>query len=314
MSIEIVYSGAPQRFDRWVKKTYPRVSFGVMQKWLRTGQIRVNKKRIKTDYSLSNDDIIRFPPQFENYQAGFSQSQKPTGNKKTKSLLQNAIIYEDDSCIVINKPQGLAVQGGTNLRDYIDLYLDNLLEGQQDTLRITHRLDKDTSGLLILAKTQEAAQYYTKAFAHHKIQKRYKAILAGIPSQKSGTIDLPIGKMMGAEKEKMSSLAAQTYEAKTHFTVQAMNRSVDICMVEFAPQTGRTHQLRVHAYEGLGCPILGDGKYGGSKAHPSVPDENLPLHHDDLTLQLCASHLSFHNPDGKPISLGIPLPDHFVAI
>ena len=312
MSEEIIFSGAEQRFDRWVKKTYPRVAFGVMQKWLRTGQIRVNKKRIKGDYLLKADDVVRFPPQFLNVNSPLSKADKPTGNKKTKSLLQNAIIYDDETCVVLNKPQGLAVQGGTNLRDYVDLYLGSLLEGQHEPLRIVHRLDKDTSGLLILAKTQEAAQYYTKAFKTKSIAKTYHAVVAGLLKAKKGYIDLPIGKLFGAEREKMSSTADQTDPAQTDFYVISADREHGLSLVEFQPHTGRTHQLRVHALEGLGFPILGDGKYGGKAAHPNLPEDMMPLHSDELTLNLCATGLSFTNPDGKPVRLTIPTPDNFV--
>lgn len=316
MSIEIKFTSlatdTPQRFDRWVKKAYPRVGFAVLQKWLRTGQIRVNKKRIKGDYTLQNNDIVRFPPQFIELQSPLSQTSKPTGNKKTKSLLQQAIVYDDESCVVLNKPQGLAVQGGTNLRDYIDLYLGSLLEGQEEPLRITHRLDKDTAGLLILAKTQEAARYYTKAFQSRNIEKIYHAVIVGIPKQKTGTIDLPIGKLYGADREKMSSTAEHVDPAQTDYQVMGVDREHGLSLVALRPYTGRTHQLRVHALEGLGFPILGDGKYGGKAAHPPLPEDMLPLHQDELTLHLCATGLSFKNLDGKPISLTVPIADYFV--
>ena len=312
MSNQVTYKGHDQRFDKWIKAAYPRVAYGVMQKWLRTGQIRVNKKRVKSDYVLKGGDEVRFPPQFEEVKAPLSKTNKPTGNKKTKSLLQANIVYDDETCVVLNKPQGLPVQGGTNLRDYIDLYLGSLLEGQEEPLRITHRLDKDTSGLLILAKTQEAASYYTQAFKKKEIEKTYLAILAGIPQHTRGEIDLAIGKCRGIDREKMSSTASAVDPALTHYKVLKVDPEHRLSLIEFQPRTGRTHQLRVHALEGLKCPILGDGKYGGKEAHPTLPEDMMPLHSDEITLQLCAISLRFTNPEGKPISLTIPLPDHFI--
>ncbi len=297
--------GNGQRFDRWVKKAFPRVSFGELQKWLRTGQVRVNKKRIKSSYVLQQDDLVRFTPQFVEFQTTFTDDSKPMGNKKTRSLLQQNIIFEDESCLVINKPQGLAVQGGTGLRDYVDLYLDNLLEGQQDPLRITHRLDKDTAGLLILAKTQDSARYYTKAFKNHKILKTYKAVIVGRTPEYSGTIDLPIGKMRGIEREKVSSHAEQVDDAVTDYKELTYDRDRNLTLVALRPYTGRTHQLRVHMLEGLGCPILGDGKYGGRAAH---------CLEEEVTLHLAATGLEFTSETGAPVQLTLPLPDFFVDI
>ena len=297
--------GVGQRFDRWVKKTFPRVSFGELQKWLRTGQVRVNKKRIKSSYVLQGDDLVRFPPHFVEFQTIFHDDSKPTGNKKTRALLQQSIVFEDDSCVVINKPQGLAVQGGTGLRDYVDLYLDNLLEGQIETLRITHRLDKDTAGLLILAKTQDSARYYTQAFKNHKILKTYNAVVVGRLPEHAGTIDLPIGKMRGIEREKVSSHAEQVDEAITEYKELAYDREYDVTLVALRPHTGRTHQLRVHMLEGLECPILGDGKYGGKAAHPFDKE---------ITLHLAAIGLEFTSETGAPVRLTLPLPDFFMDL
>ncbi len=312
MSIIITFKQDSQRFDRWVKKEYPRVAYGELQRWIRTGQIRVNKKRIKTSFQLSKGDEVRFPPQFQNLQKNFDFDNKPTGNKKTRTLLQNSIIYEDETCIILNKPQGLAVQGGTNLRDYIDLYLANLLEGQEDILRITHRLDKDTAGLLILAKTQDAARYYTKAFQSRTIQKTYHAVIVGRPKISAGTIDMPIGKMMGAEKELMSGNAPHVDSAMTDYKTLHFDSRLNLSLLKLTPHSGRTHQIRVHLFEGLGRPILGDGKYGGKEAHPDIDLEDLPLCINRLTMNLAATGLVFDNPDGKPLRLQIPLPDFFV--
>lgn len=293
------------RFDRWVKKAYPRVSFGELQKWIRTGQVRVNKKRIKTSYILQKGDAVRFPPQFAEVEKTFSKDLKPTGNRKTRALLQQNIVFEDASCVVINKPQGLSVQGGTGLTDYIDLYLDHLLEGQLEPLRITHRLDKDTAGLLILAKTQDSARYYTGAFQKRKISKTYHAVIVGRPDRHAGEIDLPIGKMRGIEREKVSSKADEVDDALTDYREVVYDRDRNITLVQLYPHTGRTHQLRVHMLEGLGCPILGDGKYGGKEAHPFE---------EELTMHLAATSLEFTSETGAPVRLNLPIPDFFVRV
>tara|TARA_R110002095_G_scaffold146554_7_gene126784 strand:+ start:1128 stop:2060 length:933 start_codon:yes stop_codon:yes gene_type:complete len=293
------------RFDRWVKKAYPRASFGELQKWLRTGQVRVNKKRIKSSYILQKGDAVRFPPQFAEVEKTFSKDSKPLGNRKTRALLQQSIVYEDASCVVINKPQGLSVQGGTGLMDYVDLYLDHLLEGQEEPLRITHRLDKDTAGLLILAKTQESARYYTGAFQKRKISKVYHAVIVGRPEHYKGEIDLAIGKMRGIEREKVSSKAEEVDEAQTEYREMAYDHERNITLMTLCPHTGRTHQLRVHMLEGLGCPILGDGKYGGKEAHPLE---------ETTTMHLAATGLEFTSATGAPVRLNLPLPDFFVKV
>jgi 23S rRNA pseudouridine955/2504/2580 synthase len=293
------------RFDRWVKKSFPRVAFGELQKWLRTGQVRVNKKRIKAGYILQDQDSVRFPPHFVEFQSTYTSDDKPIGNKRTRSFLQQSIIFEDESCIILNKPQGLSVQGGTGLRDYVDLYLDNLLEDQQEPLKITHRLDKDTAGLLILAKNVEAARFYTKAFETKNIFKMYHAVVVGRPKSPKGTIDLPIGKMRGIERERMSSKAEHVDEAITEYHELVYDRARHITLLALHPLTGRTHQLRVHMLEGLGCSILGDGKYGGQEAHPLE---------EEVTLHLAATSLSFTSMTGAPVSVTIPIPDFFVLV
>jgi len=166
-------------------------------------------------------------------------------------------------------------------------------------------LDKDTAGLLILAKTQESARYYTGAFQKRKIRKVYHAVIVGRPKHHAGEIDLPLGKMRGIEREKVSCKAETVEEALTEYREVAYDRDRNITLVQLFPHTGRTHQLRVHMLEGLGCPILGDGKYGGKEAHPL--DE-------DTTMHLAATSLEFVSETGAPVRLNLPIPDFFVSV
>jgi 23S rRNA pseudouridine955/2504/2580 synthase len=292
-----------QRLERWFKKHYPHIPYTVMQKWLRTGQMRLNGKRIKGQVELSTGDVVRMPPHLDVSPVLKSHGLPQQKNKKTLALLRNNIIYENQDLVILNKPAGLPTQGGTNLKESLTLYLDDLLGGQEQGLRVVHRLDKDTAGLLILAKSLESARYLTALFRDHQIQKTYLAVAVGRLPQKSGVINAPIGKLQGAQKEKMSTKAPDGDEAITDYTVLGYDSQQNLSLVQLSPQTGRTHQLRVHLAEALGCPILGDGKYGGKFAHPLV--QRTQLH-------LAATGLSFKLPGGKPLTLSIPCPDFFV--
>ena len=301
--ITVTTADNTQRFERWFKKHFPHIPYTVMQKWLRTGQMRLNGKRIKGQVELATGDVVRIPPHLDVSPAPKSQDSQQQKSKKTLALLRNSIIYENQDLVILNKPAGLPTQGGTNLKESLTLYLDDLLGGQDQDLRVVHRLDKDTAGLLILAKTLESARYLTALFRDHQIQKIYHAVAVGKLPQKTGVINAPIGKLQGAQKEKMSTKAPKGDVAITHYSVLGYDAQQNLSLVQLCPETGRTHQLRVHLSEVLGCPILGDGKYGGRAAHPLV--RRTQLH-------LAATGLSFKLPSGKPLTLSIPCPEFFI--
>jgi 23S rRNA pseudouridine955/2504/2580 synthase len=293
----IIEPPAHQRLDRWLKKNYPTLPFTFIQKALRTGQIRLNGRRVKGDYMTQPQDALRIPPTFLD---ATPQEKTYRTNPQTRDLLRSLIVFEDESCIILNKPSGLAVQGGTNIQESVDLYARELCDAE---LRIVHRLDKDTAGLLILAKSFEAAQYYTGLFKAHEVDKTYQAVLVGKLPSTAGTIDLPLGQGLDGQQEKMTSQGSDLKAAITRYQVQYYDARLHLSWVSFKPLTGRKHQIRAHATQGLGNPILGDGKYGGKAAHPF--ERRLPLH-------LAATGLRFMSLTGQLVSLEIDVPDYFI--
>lgn len=287
------------KLDRWLKRYYPQFTFNHIHKLTRTGQLRVNGKRAQAQTVLQGRDEVRFP-MFEEAKPVY---RKPVYSSVTVQDLQqfkNSIIFEDDDYLVINKVQGIAVQGGTNTHHHLDLILQNMYPDVSNRPKITHRLDRDTSGVLVFAKTQLAVKWLGQAFHDKNVQKKYYALVVGKMPQTTGIIDAPIGKMVKGDIEKMG-VSEHGDEARTAYIVLKVSSSYPVSYVEFSPQTGRTHQIRVHAAH-LGCPILGDGKYGGKYAH-ALPKRTLICLH--------AAELAFEGRTGKPYLFTAPLPDPF---
>ncbi len=291
-----------KRIKSLIQSRYKYLPYGLLQKWIRTGKIKINNNKIKTDHRLQPDDTISLPDHIITYhKPGLNVFR----NNQTLHTLRNNIIYQDDFCLVINKPCGIAVQGGSNVKDHIDLYLSDLIPDKQ--LYIVHRLDKDTSGLLILAKSSQSASMFMQYFKEHKINKTYYAVLNGVPNKKSGTISLAIGKMTNAQKEKMSSKADNLSPAITRYKVKTVEQDKHLSLVELQIETGKKHQIRVHMTEGLEIPILGDGKYGGKNAYfnSGIGNTRIPLH-------LAATNLQWQYDNGQKVDINIPLPNFFI--
>ncbi|QOL20351.1 RluA family pseudouridine synthase [Candidatus Bodocaedibacter vickermanii] len=276
-------SDQDQTLQRWLKKQFPNVPFSQWQKWLRTGQVRYDGKRAKGNEILVLGQKVRIPP----FAAQFSEQEIPetpkgqlsyTPSQSELEAFKATIIFENDDFIVLNKPAGLAVQGGSTIKKHVDglvraLYPDN-------PPKLVHRLDRETSGLLMLAKTHLMAQKLTKAFSHHIIQKEYWAVTEGIPLKLKGNLITQLEKGWDKDMEKMR-VASATSDAKpseTSYQVIAKNNAKKKALLSLVPHTGRTHQLRVHS-EYLGCPILGDRKY-----NPKTESRQLHLHAHQLTL------------------------------
>lgn len=285
---------ADLRLDRWFKLHFPDLPFGRLSKLMRTGQVRVNGKRAHGSCRLQAGDEVRIPPLDDRPAVKPPRALKP----REKNDIERLVIYRDPDFMVLNKPAGLAVQGGSGTKEHVDRLLP-ALQGKNDEKppRLVHRLDKDTSGLLLVARSAKSARFFTRAFKDKTVKKVYWALVRGVPKPPAGKINAALDKSKGA-KEVMEvredGKAAQTlYQVIDH-------AGDEIAWVALSPLTGRTHQLRVHMAH-IGHPILGDGKYGGRDARFRELPTKLHLH---------AAALSFPLPGGGRTVISAPLPPH----
>ena len=274
------------RLDRWAKAHYPTLGFGQLQKLCRTGQFRLDGKRIEASARLAPGQVVRVPPLGELPEPPPKAAPRQL-RPEDAAFIRGLVIHEDERLIALNKPAGLAVQGGSGTTRHVDGLLDALAR-KGERPRLVHRLDRDTSGLLVVARTVAAARELSFAFQQHKVRKLYWAMLLKGPERNQGLIDLPLAKEGPSGQEKMRHRAHDDdpegvgRNARTRFMVLARAGKVATWTARMA-LTGRTHQLRVHAAL-LGCPILGDGKYGGKDAHPAGAPKGLMLHARELDL------------------------------
>ncbi|MDR7101815.1 RluA family pseudouridine synthase [Croceicoccus sp. BE223] len=289
------------RLDRWFKRHLPQVGFATISRWARTGQIRVDGKRARPEDRLSAGQVVRVPPGGE--QADRAARVRVPLTEEELERADAMLLHRDRAAIVINKPAGLATQGGTGTEMHVDRLLDAFTASDRDPRpRLVHRLDKDTSGVLLTAATPGSAAFFSKRFSGRSARKVYWALVVGVPDIAQGFIDLPIGKQPGTGGEKMMP-DEEGQPAKTRYRVvdRAGNRAA---WVELEPLTGRTHQLRVHM-AAIGHPIVGDGKYGGQLAFLTGSiSRKMHLH---------ARRLIIDHPDGVPLDVTAPLPEHFAA-
>lgn len=252
--VEVNADDAGQRLDRWLKKQRPDLPYVLLQKLLRKGQIRVNGKRAGPDTRLEKGQQIKMPLGTAEGDREMRAHHKPDG-----AWLRQLVVYEDDDLLVLNKPSGLAVQGGSGLTVHLEMLLDEfMVQGVKP--RLVHRIDRETSGLLVLARSAAMARKMMDIFRDRAIEKTYLALCSPPPVEKEGHIDLALDKVnVGTDIEKMQ-VVKNGRAAQTGYRVISVNGSV--ALVEFRPLTGRTHQIRVHA-AALGFPLLGDKKYGG---------------------------------------------------
>jgi 23S rRNA pseudouridine955/2504/2580 synthase len=278
-NIQVSSEDNDTRLDRWFKRIMPNVSHVSVEKALRKGQIRVDGKRAKASYRLKTGEMLRVPPMIEYFK---EKKEKPPVDPKYIKEIHRNIIFKDDDIIIINKPEGLSVQGGVGIRVSIDDIIEHLKFGFDDKPKLVHRIDKDTTGLLLLARKTSLATKLAGYFKDKKIDKTYWALVVGVPPEDEGKIDLPIMKRdIGAGKEKMV-VDEEGKRAITFFKVIDKIGN-HMSLVELRPITGRTHQLRVHMAE-MGTPILGDGKYGGSYAFIEGMPDKMHLHARKMTI------------------------------
>jgi 23S rRNA pseudouridine955/2504/2580 synthase len=287
------------RLDRWFRRHFPALAHGRLEKLLRTGQIRVDGKRAKAGDRLAPGQAIRVPPMD---MAVPSTSPSPRRVLPAdEAMLQAAILYRDDQIIVLNKPPGLAVQGGTRSERHIDGLLDALRFGYPERPRLVHRLDKDTSGVLVIARSATAAAFLTRAFRDKTTRKIYWALAVGLPKPAQGRISLALAKQPGRGGERVRADPDEGKPAVTYYNViDSVGERAS--WLALRPITGRTHQLRAHC-AAIGAPILGDAKYGGAGAQlAGVPNPR--------RLHLHARELSIPQPQGGFLRVTAPLPQH----
>ena len=328
---------AELRLDRWFRRHFPGLGHGRLEKLLRTGQVRVDGKRAKSGTRLASGQVIRVPPlPTENPERTTPRPRpQPQLTGRDVAALRDSVLFMDDSVIAIDKPSGLAVQGGSGQRRHLDAMLDGLRFDRAERPRLVHRLDKDTSGVLLLARSAAAARKLTAAFKGKAAQKVYWALVAGAPATDRGHIDLALakrtGRASGAKRggEKVGAAAEAGKAALTLYRVVETRKVAGqpISWLALMPLTGRTHQLRAHC-AALGAPILCDGKFGGRAAFPeAVSFEGAGAGESagggkagilkrliPKRLMLLAREIALPHPEGETtLRVRAPLPAHMAA-
>jgi 23S rRNA pseudouridine955/2504/2580 synthase len=289
------------RLDRWFRRHFPEIGHGRLQRLLRTGQVRVDGRRAQANVRLSPGQTIRIPPLPVDQPAPLpAPAVAGRIDPADADWVRSRILFEDHALLVLDKPAGLAVQGGTGTRRHMDGILQAWAAGGERP-RLVHRLDRDTSGLLVVAKTAAAAAKLTEAFRRQRVDKLYWALVVGRPPETQGWIDQPLAKQPGRGGERVAASEAGV-PARTFYRVVARAGKIATWLA-LKPLTGRTHQLRAHAAL-LGTPIVGDGKYGGTKAHPDGAPKGLMLHAREIRLP---------HPDGGMVEFTAPLSDSVLA-
>ncbi|HVW93729.1 MAG TPA: RluA family pseudouridine synthase [Devosia sp.] len=290
------------RLDRWFGAHFPQVSFGTLQKLIRTGQVRVDSGRVKTNTRLAAGQQVRIPP----VEAAVARAEVKTSSADAE-FLRGIILYEDEDIYVFNKPHGLASQGGSGTRRHMDGLLKSLPNKKGEAPRLVHRLDRDTSGCLVVAKTRAAAAYFGEVFKSRSARKIYWAVVAGVPNPRQGRISCFLAKQPAPDGgEQMTVVPDGTPDAvhsvSYYSTTDTAGRRFS--WVTLKPMTGRTHQLRVHMAE-LGTPILGDPRYFRIEnwEAPEGLGQGLHLHSRRISLPL---------KSGKLLDVSAPLPPHML--
>ena len=298
---------AGMRLDRWFKLHFPQVTFAYLNKLTRTGQVRVGAGRCKTNTRLEADQEIRVPPlAFDTRPADTPKADVPPLTPTERRLFDSMVMHEDRDIFVLNKPSGFAVQGGSKTHHHLDGLLMGLGVELGERPLLVHRLDRDTSGVIVIAKRRSVAAALGKLFATRAVKKTYWAIVRGVPKPAQGRIEVALVKAKGPDGDRMrASLEGEEDDeqrAVTHYSV--IDKASDIAAwVSLKPVTGRQHQLRAHMAH-IGTPIMGDEKYGGLDGMPEGMPRRLHLH---------ARRIVFPHPRDGIIDISAPMPDHMLT-
>ena len=293
------------RLDRWFKAHYPGLGFGHLQKLLRSGQVRVDGGRAKADTRLQPGQTVRVPPLDVDRKGAAPLTARTMRGQEDGDLLAQMLLHEDDKVFVFNKPSGLAVQGGSGVTRSVDSMLEAWRNKKGEKPRLVHRLDRDTSGVLVVARTRLAAMKLAEAFRARETKKTYWALVKGVPKKREDRISSWLVKEQTPDGDRVR-VARHGEDGADHAV--SYYRVVDqagqaLSWLEMEPYTGRTHQLRVHAAS-IGCPIIGDPKYFEADQNWEFPgglQNRLHLH---------ARRIVIPHPDRGAVDVTAPLPPH----
>jgi 23S rRNA pseudouridine955/2504/2580 synthase len=296
---------AGMRLDRWFKTHFPGLGFGQLQKLLRSGQVRVDGGRVKADTRVEPGQVVRVPPLGVDRKGDQPVTAKTMRGQDDGAVLSKMLLHEDPAVFVFNKPAGLAVQGGSGVTRHVDDMLEAFRSKKGEKPRLVHRLDRDTSGVLVVARTRLAAMKLAEAFRGRDAKKTYWALVKGVPKKREDKISTWLVKEQTIDGDRMR--VARHGEDGAHHAV-SYYRIVDqagqtLSWLEMEPHTGRTHQLRVHAAH-IGCPIIGDPKYFEADQNWDFPggmQNRLHLH---------ARRIVIPHPNGGVIDVTAPMPPH----
>lgn len=288
------------RLDRWFKAHFPSLGFGRLQKLLRSGQVRIDGKRAKSSSRLETGQTVRIPPISDE-----PPERRDEASVRDREALAKMTLHDDGTVLVLNKPAGLAVQGGPGLTRHVDGMLGALIGPDGQRPRLVHRLDRETSGILLIAKTRLAAKSLAESFKARETRKIYWGLVAGVPKPRQGRISTWLKKQEDPEGDSFMQSFLQRQAGAVHAVSQyavVENSAHKLSWLILQPVTGRTHQLRVHAAE-IGHPIVGDAKYF------NIENWQLPGGIQNR-LHLHARSISIPHPNGGLLEVSAPLPGH----
>jgi 23S rRNA pseudouridine955/2504/2580 synthase len=296
------------RLDRWFKSHYAGLGFGHLQKLLRSGQVRIDGGRAKSDTRIEAGQTIRIPPlEIDKASPSAALTSNTMKGQADLDVLKQMLLHEDKKVLVFNKPYGLAVQGGSGITRNVDEMLEAMRSDKNEKPRLVHRIDRETSGVLVVAKTRGAAQFLTAQFRKRETKKTYWALVKDVPRDHEGKVSSWLVKEKTEDGDRMrvgvhGDKGAD--HAVSYFRVIEKSGQ-QLAWLEMEPHTGRTHQLRVHAKQ-IGCPIIGDSKYFEAAWNWEFPGGM------QNRLHLLARRIIIPHPDGGLLDITAPLPPHMV--